>query len=263
MAEAKVNNIASSSLEVKGLELLDNQSSVGSLSDADEFSTEEMYRFLMNLKNILESLVTDCENFPGEFLQLWFENVHLEESIHNYLVEYYRDTYINSTFRKPFMNDSPDSIIVNIKVNQYGRCWIGAKIFGSAVSPWHIKSSFILAKFINRDGSVDTYPSQVQYFFEHSIRISSQNLTHKLAYIRWYKAVGSSSIRFYFSINDDAGTYNVELWENSFFPTSRDSIIPIHNILCRFIPVKYKTSNQSNAREYLVTIPLNRKFHLS
>jgi hypothetical protein len=119
-----------------------------------------------------------------------------------------------------------------------------------------------LAKFINRDGSVDTYPGQVQYFFEHNIRISSQNLTHKLAYIRWYKAVGLSSIRFYFSINDDIGTCNVELWENSFFPISRDSIIPIHNVLCRFIPVKYKTSNRSNVRKYLATIPLSTSNHI-
>ena len=56
MAEAKVNDIVSSGLEVKGLELLNNRSSVGSLSDADEFLTdEEMYRSLMNSKNILES----------------------------------------------------------------------------------------------------------------------------------------------------------------------------------------------------------------
>src|SRR3954470_1140260 len=59
--------------------------------------------------------------------------------------------------------------------------------FGSAISHRHIKSSFVLAKFINRDGmSVSTYSSQIQYFFEHSIYASSQNLTHKLAYVKWY-----------------------------------------------------------------------------
>ena len=67
MAEAKVNDIISSGLEIKGLELLNIRSSVGSLSDADDFSTEEMYRFLMNSKNILESPITGCEDFPENF----------------------------------------------------------------------------------------------------------------------------------------------------------------------------------------------------
>jgi len=137
------------------------------------------------------------------------------------------------------------------------------RIFGSATSARHIKSSFVLAKFINRDGiSVDIYLGQIQYFFEHSIYLSSQNLTHKLAFVRWYKPVNSSSIRHRFSIDDDVQTCNVELWENNFFPISRDNIIPIHNILGRFVPVRYKTSERSNAREYLAVIPINRKFHL-
>ena len=259
MAKAKINDIAGSGLEVKGLELLNVRSSIGSLSVADEFSTKEMYRFLMNLKNILESPITGCENFPGEFLPPQSENIRLEDSIHDALVEYYMGTYVNSTFRKPFTNDLPNSTIVINKANQYGRCQISAEIFGSAISARHIKSSFISAKFINRDGrSVDTYPGQIQYFFEHNIHINSQNLTHKLAYVRWYNP---SSTRFHFSIDDDENC-NVELWENSFYPIGRDCIIPIHNILGRIIPVKYKISDRSNAREYLAIVPLNRKFHL-
>ena len=257
MAEAQINDIVSSGLEVKGLELLESRSSVGSLSD-NEFSTEEMYRFLLNSRNIAKSPITGCEEFPGEFLQQQSEN-RLDESIYDLLIEYYKDTYINSIFRKPFTDDLPDSIIVINKVNQYGRCQIGAEIFGSAASPRHIKSSFIVAKFINRDGSVDTYPGQVQHFFEHTI---SQNSTHKLAYVRWYKFVSSTKVRYHFSIDDDAETCNVELWENNFYPNGRDSIIPIHNILGRFIPIKYKISDRSNAKEYLAVIPVNRKFHL-
>ena len=68
---------------------------------------------------------------------------------------------------------------------KYGRCQIGAEIFGSTISPRNIKNSFILAKFINRDGnSVDIYPGQIQYFFEHSIYLSSQNLVHTFAFVR-------------------------------------------------------------------------------
>jgi len=68
MAETHLNDIISSGLEVKGLELLDKRSSVGSLSDTNEFSTEEMHRFLMNSRNILNSPITGSENFPGNFL---------------------------------------------------------------------------------------------------------------------------------------------------------------------------------------------------
>src|SRR5436190_15604732 len=261
MAEAQINDVVSSGLEVKGLELLESRSSVGSLSD-NEFSTEEMYRFLMNSKNIAKSPITGCEEFPGEFLPPQSENIQLDESIHDLLVEYYKGTYINSTSRKAFTNDLPNSTIVINRVNQYGRCQIGAEIFGSANSPRHIKSSFIVAKFINRDGSVDNYPGQVQHFFEHTINHDNQNLTHKLAYVRWYKFVSSAKVRYYFSIDDDAETCNVELWENNFYPNGRDNIIPIHNILGRFIPIKYKISDRSNAKEYLAVIPLNRKFHL-
>ena len=120
-----------------------------------------------------------------------------------------------------------------------------------------------MAKFISRNRkSVDIYSGQIQYFFEHNIHLSTQNLTHKLAYIKWYKAANSSSIRYHFSIDDDDKTCNVKLWENSFYLESQDNIIPVHNILGRFVPVRYKTSKRSNAREYLAVIPINRKFHL-
>ena len=259
MAETQINDIISSGLEVKGLELLKNRPSVGSLSDTNEFSTEEMHRFLMNSRNIKDSPITGYEDFPGSLLRPQFENIRLEESIHDLLLDYYKGTYTEATFRKPFTEDTPDSIIVLDKATQYGRCRISAEFFGSVIAPRHIKSSFILAKFINRDGSVDIYPGQIQYFFEHTINLSSQNRTHKLAFVRWYKAVSSSSIRYHFT---EVETCNVELWESNFYPIGRDSLIPVHHILGRFVPVKYKTSDRSNSREYLAVIPLNRKFHL-
>lgn len=261
MADSQIDDIISSGIETKGLEILNNRPSVGSIAD-NEFSTEEMYRFLMNSRNIIDSPNTGSEDFPGALLKPK-ENIRLVDLMHDLLVEYYMSTYVNSTFRKPFTREISDSAIVLNKVTKYGRCQIGAEIFGSFTSSRHIKSSYILAKFINLDGkSVDIYPGQIQYFFEHDIFLSGQNLTHKLAFVRWYKPVSSSSIRYHFSIDDNIKTCNVELWENHFYPISRDNIIPIHNILGRFVPVKYKTSDRSNAREYLAVIPINRKFHL-
>ncbi|EXX62934.1 hypothetical protein RirG_157100 [Rhizophagus irregularis DAOM 197198w] len=220
-----------------------------------------MYRFLMNFRNISESPITGCEEFPDKFLAPQSKDIHLEKQIYDLLIEYYEDTYVDSIFRKPFTENLPNLTIIINRANRYGRCQICAETFGSAATR-HIKSSFVLAKFINRDGnSVDTYPGQIQFFFEHSVHLSSRNLTHKLAYIKWYKLANLTS-RFHFSIDDDVETCNVELWEDSFYPSSRDNIILIHNILGQFIPVKYKKSDQSNAREYLAVIPINRKFHL-
>ena len=89
MADAQINDIISSGVsEVKGLDLISNRSSVGSLSDTNEFSTEEMYRFLMNSRNVIDSPITGSEQFPGILLRPQFENIHLEEQIHNLLVEY-------------------------------------------------------------------------------------------------------------------------------------------------------------------------------
>src|SRR6185437_8781335 len=264
MSESQIDDIISSGIKTKGLKIFEGRPSVGSLSDTNELPTDGMYQFLMNLRNIIDSPVTGSEEFPGSLLKPQIDNVQLEDQIHDLLVKYYMDTYVNSTFRKPFTEEVSNSIIVINKVNKYGRCQIGAETYGSVTSPRHIKSSFILAKFINRNGtSVDIYPGQIQYFFEHNIFLSSQNLTHKLTFVKWYKPVSSSSIQYHFSINDDVKTCNVELWENSFYPINRDCIIPIHNILGRFIPAKYKTSQRSNSREYLAVIPLTRKFYLN
>ena len=43
MAEMQINNIISSGFETKGLELLNNQLSVRSFSETNEFSTDEIY----------------------------------------------------------------------------------------------------------------------------------------------------------------------------------------------------------------------------
>ena len=83
-----------------------------------------------------------------------------------------------------------------------------------------------------------------------------------MAYVRWYKPAETSKVRYYFSIDDDEKTCNVELWKNEFYSYGRDSIILVQNILCRFVSVKYKISNHQDAIEYLAINPINRKFHI-
>ena len=130
------------------------------------------------------------------------------------------------------------------------------------MSSRHVKSSFILAKFVTSDGEVDCYPGQIQYFFKHTINLQNCPVEHFLAHVRWYRPVTSGNVRYYFSSNNDHETCTVELWKSEFYPESRDCIIPVHHILGQFIPVSYKISDRQNAVEYLAINPISRKFHI-
>ena len=121
MFDNQIRSIINSGVEVKGLELLDNQHSIGSLSATDEFSSDEMHRFWMNSQNIQESSVTGCETFPGEMLKPSSKIVSSGKLL-NRIVEYYIATYVMYNFRKPFGDGPEDSIIINVKICKFGRC---------------------------------------------------------------------------------------------------------------------------------------------
>lgn len=259
MFDNQIDSIVSSGVETKGLELLDNRPSVGSLSTTDRFSSDEIFRFWMNSRNIKDSRISGSEKFPGEFLKPSSDNVLFSSEMLDLMVEYYMATYDNLEFRKPFGEGSEDAITIRVKMNRFGRCRIGSEVFGSTLSLRHIKSSYILAKFITNDGTVDCYPGQVQYYFVHTVDFPDGSCEHFLAYVRWYQPTGSSSVRYHFS---DDETCNVELWNTEFYPESRDCIIPVHHILGRFVPVNYRISTRRNAKEYLAVNPVNRKFQI-
>jgi hypothetical protein len=82
------------------------------------------------------------------------------------------------------------------------------------MSSRHVKSSFILAKFTTADGQVDRYPGQVQYYFKHVVDLPDGKAEHNLAYVRWYRPADTIKTRYYFSIDDDYETCNVELWKS-------------------------------------------------
>lgn len=258
MTDSHVDSIINSYEMTKGLEFLNSRPLVGSLAEADEFSSDEMERFWLNSRNIQQSSITGSEPFPGEMMGPVSENVMISSSILDLLVEYYMATYETLEFRKPFGEGRDDSRVISVRINQFGRCRIGSEIFGSNMSARHIKSSYILAKFITQDNNVDCYPGQVQFFFSHKANLPSGELEHNLAFIRWYRPANS---RYHFSFNNDE-TCNVELWDTEFYPQYRDCIIPVHNILSRFVPVKYKISDRKNAKEYLAVNPVNRKYNI-
>ena len=100
------------------------------------------------------------------------------------------------------------------------------------MSSHHVKSSFILVNFIIYNDKVDCYTGQVQYFFKHIIvDFEDRPVEHNLAYVQWYKPAETSKVRYYFSIDDDEKTCNVELWKNEFYSYGRDSIIPVQQNL--------------------------------
>jgi hypothetical protein len=259
MSDICINGIISSGVNTRGLELLEKQSSVGSLSKADEFSSDKIERFWLNSRNIQQSSITESEPFLGEMMRPIFEDVIISDSMLNLLVEYYMATYEILEFQRPFGESHEDSIVIGVKINQFSRCGIGSEIFGSNMSSRHLRNSFILAKFITKDGDTDCFPGQVQFFFIHKVNLPDEELEHSLAFIRWYKHVTSN--RYYFSIDNDE-VCNVELWDTKFYPEGRDCIVPVHNILSRFVSVKYQISGRKNVKNYLAVNPINRKLNI-
>ena len=103
--------------DVKDIELLDMQPLVGSLSATDQFSANEMYRFLMNTYNIQRSVITGTEWFLGKLLNPQRLNSLISAKILDILVEYYKASYELMNFRKPFTADLDNFITVQGRIN--------------------------------------------------------------------------------------------------------------------------------------------------
>ena len=71
---------------------------------------------------------------------------------------------------------------MDLYINQHVRLQIGSEIFGSMLSGRHEKNATILAKWkAVRDDSTDIYPGEVQYYFEHTLRLPDRPKKHLLA----------------------------------------------------------------------------------
>ena len=117
----------------------------------------------------------------------------------------------------------------------------------------------ILAKWkAFNDKSTDIYPGEVQYYFEHTLKLPEGPKTHLLAYVKWYKNAPSSDIRFKHRFMEPEIS-NTELWKAEHCEEGCDSLIAVHRILCR--ATKFKHVNVGKGK-YLSIIPLNRKFNV-
>src|SRR3989442_14662921 len=101
-----------------------------------------MYQFLMNSRNILESLIASCEEFLEKFLAPQSENIQLNEQIYDLLIKYYEDTYVDLNIQKTIYRRFTQFNDCYQQSKSNGRCQISAEIFGSTAASQYIKSSF-------------------------------------------------------------------------------------------------------------------------
>ena len=240
------------------LDIIKPRKSAGSLAALDDFASDEYQNFL-RLSHIEEDSAFGTERFPGMLMNPCQE-ITLPNNILDHLVEFYNSLYNDYFISISSITGPTNDIVVNPNIKQYGRLRIGSDIYGSVQAARHEKSSYILARFVQDDGTIDTYPGQIQFFFEHTIyqNNSSQPLTHSLALVKWYKPVRDHRIRYHFQVDNDIKSCNIELWTNEHFTMGRDSIIPIHNILGKFVKYNFNIGKRKLI-EYMAVIPLNKK----
>ena len=154
------------------LDFIKPKKTAGSLAALDDFASDEYQNFI-RLSLIEEESALGTERFPGMLMELCQETT-LPNYILDHLVGFYNCLYNEQRFISISSVKSPtNDTIVNSKIKQYGRLRIGADIYGSVSAACHEKSSYILARFIQKDGSIDTYPGQFQFFFEHTIYLKN------------------------------------------------------------------------------------------
>ncbi|GET53855.1 uncharacterized protein LOC114543330 [Rhizophagus irregularis DAOM 181602=DAOM 197198] len=240
----------SSGLLKESLSLIMPKQAVGSLAFTAE--KDELQHFLSMRHNTSTfSKIYGTERLPGQMLNPSCFKVIIPLELRRFLCEWYSILY----------EKEQNEILgfMDLVIDQHARLQIGAEIFGSMISGHQEKNVTILAKWkASNDDSVDIYPGDVQYYFEHTLRLPEGPRKHLLAYVKWYKSAPSSDIRFKHRFIEPEIS-NTELWQAEYFQEGCDSIIAVHRILCR--ATKFK-SVCVGKRKYLSIIPLNRKFNL-
>jgi hypothetical protein len=238
----------SSGILDESLCLLIPRKAVGSLALTAE--REELQHFLRHNNMSTLSKIYGTEPIPGQMLNPSNFGVVMPLKLRRFLCEWYAILY----------EKDQDEILgfMDLQINQHSRMQIGAEIFGSVMSGQHEKNATILAKWkaVN-DESVDVYPGEVQYYFEHTLRLPGESRKHLLAYVKWYKNAPTSDIRFRHSFMEPEVS-NTELWKVEYYQESCDSLLAVHRILCRAIKYKNVTVGK---QKYLSIIPLNRRFN--
>jgi hypothetical protein len=257
-----LSNQMNTDIFINAFKLVQHRSTTGSLSVYDDFEITELQQFRLIYNLLVEETITGMEHFPGKMLTPQKMYVQLPDNMYSLLVKFYKNAYeldfvtLTESIRR---NANEDFTIVRPIINQFGRIQIGTEVFGSTLATRYKRNSYILAKFLMEDDSIEIFPGQVQFYFEHEIK----KKIHRLAFVKWFSRT-QRRIRFNCQINsDDIESCNIELWQSTFSKTERDSIIPVHHIYSRFIPTEFSVGKKrNNVIQYMAVIPINRHFHL-
>src|SRR5256886_8775085 len=130
--------------------------------------------------------------------------ISLLDDIYELLVYYYNDAYydlefvtITGAFDKLILEEElEDFIVILPNITQHGCIRIGSEIFGVNITPQYRKNSYILAKFIQDNEMIDTFPGEVQFYFTHTIDLPTGSKTHQLAFVKWYQSAPNPKTRF-------------------------------------------------------------------
>ncbi|RHZ51361.1 hypothetical protein Glove_480g6 [Diversispora epigaea] len=125
------------------------------------------------------------EQFPSTLLKLIKKNVQLNNELLILLTQYYNNLYGENFISINEATLYNKQIVIQSKIKQYGRFRLNSDIYELTIFVRHIKSSFVLVKFIQDNREIDTYSGQIQFFFEYTTLISDlTNHTHSLALIK-------------------------------------------------------------------------------
>ena len=244
---------------IEALKLIQPRPTSGSLAAYDNFNYAELCQFRKVFFQEVDDTIVSNEPFPGEMLTPCENCVALPDNIYKILKDYYNNAYkLQFVTIAESLTGSRDSVVVPNMVNQFGHVRISTEIFGSTMAFWYLKNANVLAKFIQDNETTNLFPGQVQYYFEHTIRILGELKTHRLAFIKWYKLAPT---RFYTSIDGNERSSNIELWKNEFYDIERDCLIPIHYLYSQFVSSKF-VIGKKNPIAYNAVIPINWQFHL-
>ncbi|UZO04715.1 uncharacterized protein OCT59_025086 [Rhizophagus irregularis] len=132
-------------------QILDLNDNTTDDNENESLESEELQAFLDISEKLVSGRVTGTEEYPGELLSPIKLNVILPDDILDLLVDYYNRAYEEYNFSRPQLDPSSSTenyIAVTGNITQCGRLRIGAEYFGSILSKRYIRSSYILARFI-------------------------------------------------------------------------------------------------------------------
>jgi hypothetical protein len=141
-------------------------------------------------------------------------------------------------------NISHDKIIVSSMIKRSASLRVGNEIIGSSLSRTDL-GAYIIARFINNN-QLEFYPGIVRFFFQHNININGRFIEHSFAFVDWFKP---SLNRYLLKTNQQLHNnkkelFFVELFEPEFYSHSRDNILPVQRIYCRFVRGKFQVRSK-------------------